>query len=319
MSKLQLPASPSMLAITAVMKKRITKLSTIIGVCLIFLGAASQAISASLVESHAPELETTSMTVAQARSSSPPVPPLPNPLPTAQAPSVEGIMGLTPEPTADIGIGHLRPQDLSFLENPDSVNRRYLGANWLRAAAIPIYTEPNGLHWGWIISGWLIPNNEEPIALGSDASFSMLRTYQDLFSFPVTQVRQDGWFQFQYTPVGKAWAHIDHLNLGRIDLAIESWEKRFLEMGRVEFRQHGLSQALQETPDVSATAILGLIGPESLIEPVAFYGDWMRVRVTQPTADCTPLPGAVTQEGWMRWRNTSNELLVWYPPKECGS
>lgn len=315
MLSLQLLASSSMLAIAAVMRKKITPLSTAVGICL-----AAQWGLPGMANPAATELPPTpisdSVTVTQTRSS-PPVPPLPDPLPTAQPPAAEGIMGLSPTPAENLGVGHLRPRDLSFLEAPNRDESPFLGANWLQAAAIPIYTEPNGNHWGWIISGWLIPNGAEPIALGSDASFLMLQTYDDLFSFPVTQIRQDGWFQFQYTPVGKAWAHVDHLNLGRIDLAIESWEKRFLDVGWVEFRRHGLSQSLQTTPGANNSDILGLVGPDSFIEPIAFEGDWMQVRVTQPTDGCTFLPGAVTQEGWMRWRNADSEPLIWYPPKGC--
>lgn len=254
--------------------------------------------------------------VAQARVS-PPVPPLPDPLPEAQSPSAEGIVGLSPQPSDDIGVGHLRPQDLAFLEDPDWTDSPLLGANWLRSAAIPIYREPNGDHWGWILSGWLIPNGQPAIALGRDASFYMLHTYYDLYSFPVHEIREDGWFQFQYTSAGKAWAHVDHLNLGTVDLAIETWQNRFLDMGWVEFRRHGLSQSLEATPDASDRNILGLIGPNSFIEPLAFEGDWMQVRVTQPADGCTFLPGAVTQEGWMRWRTPASQSLVWYPPRGC--
>ncbi|MEM1289927.1 MAG: hypothetical protein AAGH67_00435 [Cyanobacteria bacterium P01_H01_bin.162] len=254
--------------------------------------------------------------LAQTRIS-PPVPPLPTPLPAPQAPAIDGIVGLLPEPTDDIGIGHLRPRDLSFLNSPDWADSPYLTANWLQAAAIPIYIEPNGSHWGWIVNGWLVPNGQTPLALGRDASFSMLQTYYALFSFPVTEIRQDGWFQFQYTPVGNAWAHIDHLNLGSLDLAVETWENRFLDMGWVEYRQHGLSQSLNSAPNGNSGNILGLIGPNSFIEPLAFNGDWMQVRVTQPAEGCTVLPGAATQEGWMRWRNDDDGSLVWFPPKGC--
>ncbi|MDB9526617.1 hypothetical protein PN498_11495 [Oscillatoria sp. CS-180] len=277
--------------------------------------ASSPKTRVQTLQFYEPSFEVADVILAQSRVS-PPVPPLPSPLPTATPPTESGIVGLSPEPTDDIGVGHLRPRDLSFLETENWTDSPYLGANWLQAAAIPIYTEPDGSHWGWIISGWLVPNGQEPLALGRDASFSMLHTYYSLFSFPVTQIQDDGWFEFQYTPAGKAWAHVDHLNLGRIDLAVETWENRFLDMGWVEFRNHGLSQSLKAVPDDSAT-ILGLVGPDSFIETLAFDGDWMQVRVTQPTSACQQLPGAVTQEGWMRWRNSEQQSLIWFPPKGC--
>jgi hypothetical protein len=229
---------------------------------------------------------------------------------------VSGIVGFAPDEGADLGIGHLRPKDLNFLEMPDWTSSPYLEAGWLQATAIPIYVEPNGLHWGWIVNGWLVPNEQPAIALGRDASFSMLHTYYALYSFPVIQVREDGWFEFQYTPVGKAWAHRDHLNLGSIELAIQTWEERFLQVEWVEFLNHGASQPLYANPD-SREGIVNLIGPDSYIEPIAFSGDWMQVRVTQPAAACNFLVGATTQEGWIRWRSPEQGILIWYPPQGC--
>lgn len=226
-------------------------------------------------------------------------------------------MGLMPSFEDDIGVGHLRPRDLGFLDEPDWASSPLLEAGWLQSAAIPIYTEPGGTHWGWIINGWLVPNGQPPIALGEDASFSMLQTYYALSSFPVMQIQEDGWFEFQYTPAGRAWAHIDHLNLGSLDLAVELWENHFVGNGWVQFRRHGLSQALYDIANSTQANVLGLIGPNSYIQPVAFEGDWMRVQVTQPVEGCTFLPGAVTREGWMRWRSDDEEPLVWFPPKGC--
>lgn len=254
-------------------------------------------------------------TLAQT-STSPPVPPLPTAIPEATFPIADGIVGLYPEPSSPIGVGHLRPQDLSFLEQLDGTDTPYLEAQWLQAVALPLYIEAEGNHWGWLLNGWLIPNGQDPIAIGRDAAFLMLHTYDALFSFPVTEIRDDGWFQLQYTPAGTAWAHSDHLNLGTLELAVEPWENRFLDIGWVEFRDHGLSQSLYLTPADDSTAI-SMIGPDSFIEPLAFDGDWMQVRVTQPTDGCTVLPGSVTQEGWMQWRNASNQSMVWYPPRGC--
>lgn len=301
------------------MRKKVTRISSLLvaggltswGLTNLVAGASALPTSA-LPAVPSPPVET----FAQNRAT-PPVPPLPEPLPTPRTPATEGIVGLMPQPEDDLGVGHLRPQDLSFLEGSDADTQALLGAGWLRAAAIPIYIEPNGSHWGWIINGWLVPNGQAPIALGQDASFSMLQTYSDLSSFPVTQVREDGWFQFQYTPAGRAWAHVDHLNLGRVDLAVEAWENHFVGIERVEFRQHGLSQSLYNTPEETQASILGLVGPNSVIQPLAFEGNWMRVQVTQPADGCNSLPGAVTQEGWMRWRSEEQQALVWLAAADC--
>lgn len=243
----------------------------------------------------------------------PPIPSLPESVPEAVAPDSSGILGLYPDPEDNIGIGQLRPRDLSLLSTR---TEQLANANWLQGIALPIYVEPNGNHWGWIINGWLVPNGYGAIAIGRDAAFSMLHTYSELYSFPVMEVREDGWFRFQYTPAGTAWAHLSHLNLGSIELTVESWEDRFLQLEQVEFRNHGISQPLRSQPATDQSLVY-LVGPNSLIEPLEFKGDWMRVRIIQPADGCEALPGANTEEGWMRWRSSSNRPLVWYPSKNC--
>lgn len=247
---------------------------------------------------------------------SPSVPSMPSPVPEAIAPESSGILGLYPDPEDNIGVGHLRPANLAILAGDGA--ERFANAHWLRSVALPIYVEPDGPHWGWIVNGWLVPNGYDPIAIGRDAAFSMLHTYVGLYSFPVMEVREDGWFRFQYTPAGTAWAHLSHLNLGGIELTVESWEDRFLEVGQLEFRQHGISQPLRSQPAPSQSLVY-LVGDNSLIEPLEFDGDWMRVRVVQPADGCQGMPGATTEEGWMRWRNSSDRALVWYPSRDCTS
>lgn len=248
------------------------------------------------------------------QTSTPSVPPLPGNVPEAITPDDTGILGLYPDPDDNIGIGQLRPKDVAALATPRA--GLIENANWLRSAALPIFVEPDSGVWGWIINGWLLSEGNPPIAIGRDAAFSMLRTYYALFSFPVMEVREDGWFRFQYTPAGTAWAHVSHLNLGAVELTIEPWEERFLEVGQLEFLRHGTSQPLRFQPNFDER-LVALVGPNSLIEPLEFEGEWMRVRVTQPANTCSPLPGASTSEGWMRWRNGSDRSLVWYPPKGC--
>jgi len=302
------------------MRKKVTRISSLLltgvlsggGLAGLAVSAAEPSSGAPVTSLPPPPIES----VAQTRNS-PPVPPLPNPLPTPRIPAREGIMGIMPEPDDDLGVGHLRPKDLSFLEATDPASSPLLGAGWLQSAAIPIYIEPDGSHWGWIINGWLVPNGQSAIALGQDASFLMVQTYPDLLSFPVTQIREDGWFQFQYTSAGRAWAHIDHLDLGRMDLAVELWESHLIDTDRVTFRRHGLSQSLYNTPDGTQASILGLVGPNSFIQPLAFEGDWMRVQVTQPAEGCATLPGAVTLEGWMRWRSDAQQPMICFEPKGC--
>lgn len=243
--------------------------------------------------------------------SSPALPSLPDPVPDAIDPDEAGIIGLNPAPRDDIGLGHLRPTSL-----PAGPNAPGLGAEWLRGVALPIYPTPESTHWGWLINGWLVPNDADPLAIGRDAAFSMVQTDQQIYTFPVLEIRPDGWFRFQYTPAGTAWAHTSHLELGAVPLTIETWEASMKSAARIQFRRPGLSQPMRLAPTGTAP-LQALVGPNSIIQPLDLDGDWLRVRVTQPAQGCTPLPGSSTTEGWVRWRNDTDVPLIWFSATDC--
>ena len=250
------------------------------------------------------------------RSQRPEVPLLPDDLPDVVDPSPNGIIGLSPGPDDDIGVGHLRPQNLGSLDTEDWNNSPLLNARWLRGVALPIYVGPGSDHWGWLINGWLIPNGNDPIAVGRDATFTMVQPRQGLYTFPVMELREDGWFRFQYTPAGTAWSHVSQLNVGPNEMVVETWSDWMTQAGRVNFRKHGASQPLRPEPTTSAS-LQSLVGPNSLIETLEIQDDWMRVRVTQPANGCQALPGASTEEGWMRWQDEDGMSLIWFPADGC--
>jgi hypothetical protein len=241
----------------------------------------------------------------------PAVPALPEPIPAAVMPEAAGIVGLSPNSGSFLGIGHLRPRDLTSLEGRNWESSPLLNAGWLRSVALPIYVGPSGDPWGWLINGWLIIPGYDPIAIGRDATFSMVQADRGLYSFPVLELRPDGWFRFQYTAAGEAWAHTSHLQVGALALTIEPWEEQVITAAQVRFFKHGLSQGLRAAPRPTGP-LRSLVAPNSLIRPLEVQGNWMRVEVTQPTRGCTPLPGSTTEEGWMRWRDTNRTLLVWF-------
>lgn len=243
----------------------------------------------------------------------PTAPSLPTPLPEPIIPDATGIIGLTPAPNDDIGVGHLGPANPAI-----DIGDEFSGAGWLRDVALPIYPSPESTHWGWLVNGWLVPNDADPLAIGRDAAFSMVKTEQQIYTFPVLEVRPDGWFRFQYTPAGTAWAHTSHLDLGRLTLAIETWETSMQAASRIEFRRPGLAQPMRLAPSGSAP-LQALVGSNSIIEPLDLEGDWLRVRVTQPAQGCTPLPGSSTTEGWVRWRSDADVPLIWFPSTDCPS
>lgn len=250
----------------------------------------------------------------------PAVPTLPDPLPDPHFPSLAGMSQLAPEPENRLGIGHLRPVDLDHLSR--LAPERPLTADWLRSVRLPLYSAPAGDLWGWLADGWLLVNGHDPLALGQDASFTTVHSFYSLVTFPVLAVREDGWFQVQYTPAGSAWAHVSHLELGDLALKVERWQDRFMAVGLVYFRQEESTPWLYSAPDSADDDAIAALDHDSWIEPLAIAGDWMQVRVSPGDVVCPPEATDATrgesQEGWIRWRQDADpEPQVWYRPQGC--
>jgi len=246
-----------------------------------------------------------------ATTATPAIPPLPHPIPTAFEPPPSGITGLVPGLEEDLGLGHLHPRDLTALQNASWVTSPLRYAGWLQGVILPIYAQPGGSPWAWLINGWLLIDGADPIAIGQDASFTMVQPDRAFYSFPVLEIRPDGWFRFRYTAAGTVWAHSTHLAQGKVPLVVEPWADQVRRATRVQFRKPGLSQGLRREPR-GASRLRSLISPNSLIQPLDMEGDWLRVRVTQPAQGCTPLPGATSDEGWIRWQDEHQTLLLWF-------
>ena len=256
-------------------------------------------------------------TAPQRQPRSQPAAPLrPDSVPEAIVPATTGITSLPTYPSRDSGVGHLRPDDLTSLTGPGWPQSPLLQAGWLQSVALPIYPSPDSDPWGWMINGWLIPNGAQPLAIGRDAAFSMMLMEPRIYTFPVLEVRPDGWFRFQYTAAGDAWAHTSHLDLGAVSLTIEPWSAYVRDASRVAFRRPGLSQPMRVNPSTTAP-LRALVGSNSLIQPLDMDGDWLRVRVIQPVQGCVPLPGASTEEGWVRWRDETSTPLLLVPTGGC--
>ncbi|MGB3298206.1 MAG: hypothetical protein WBA76_08040 [Phormidesmis sp.] len=232
-------------------------------------------------------------------------PALPAPAPQPFSPDIAGIVDLSRGANAIESLGQLRPRDVEGL-SADNVD-------WLKSVILPLYTSPGGEHWGWIYKGWLIPKGQPYLAIGRDAGFAMVKAYKNLYTFPVLEARDDGWFRVQYTQGGSAWAHSSQLALGDMPLVVEGWEALLQAQDSVYFLQTDEAQALRSQPETTAN-MLSLIPANSLIKPLAFQGDWMQVRITRPATPCRALTGATVTEGWMRWRNAEHKSLVWYRP-----
>lgn len=235
-------------------------------------------------------------------------PAAPSPAPTPFSPIAAGITDLSQGTYSIRSVGQLRPQNVEALASDD--------VDWLKSIILPLYITPGGEHWGWIYQGWLIPKGQTHLAIGRDAGFAMVKAYENLHTFPVLETRDDGWFRVQYTTGGSAWAHSSQLALGSVPLTVESWKTQLEAQASVYFLQTDEAQALRSQPE-EATNMLSMVPAGSLIEPIAFEGDWMQVKVTRPASACRPLTGATVTEGWMRWRGENRESLVWYRPEGC--
>ena len=232
-------------------------------------------------------------------------PPLPTSISTPFYPELSGIVNLySNAENAILSVGHLRPRHVEGLAS-DSVN-------WLTSVSLPLYASPGGAHWGWIYKGYLV-QGETALAIGRDAGFAMVKPYENLYTFPVLDIREDGWFQVQYTTGGSAWSHTSQLEVGDMPLVVERWELLLSSQPALYFLEQTEAQALRSQPQ-EAVNMLSFVAADSLIEPISIVGDWMRVRVTRPTSLCEPLTGSTVTEGWMRWRGKNNESLVWYNP-----
>ncbi|MBD1915553.1 hypothetical protein [Leptolyngbya sp. FACHB-60] len=293
-------------------QNRLGRLNRLLTFAIGFLATTFGASTATSLWAAPESLSVTQDTQGKQDAVIPSPPPLPTPPPEPISPDATGIIGLTPAPNDNIGVGHLRPVNLL---STNAMGTRE-GASWLRDVALPIYPNPDSAPWGWLINGWLVPNGAAPLAIGRDAAFSMVQTEQQIYTFPVLEIRPDGWFRFQYTPAGAAWAHTSHLEIGNRSLTVETWESSMQAASRLAFRRPGLAQPMRLAP--SGTAPLqALVGSNSIIQPLDLEGDWLRVRVTQPAQGCAPLPGSSISEGWVRWRSDADIPLVWFSSTDC--
>ncbi|MGB7087532.1 MAG: hypothetical protein WBD47_18375 [Phormidesmis sp.] len=269
---------------------------TLLGAVALALGLASPSLAQVDASADTP-VEASRVSVAS--------PAAPTSMPTPFSPALSGIVNLSADADSITSVGQLRPFEVETLIDDD--------VSWLQSVELPLYISPGGEQWGWIYQGWLIPNRQSPLAIGRDAGFAMVQAYENLYTFPVLEIRDDGWFRVQYTEGGSAWAHTSQLALGEMPLAVEEWSSLLENQESVYFLETGQAQPLRSQPQ-AATNMLSLIPADSLIKPTVFQGDWMLVQVTRPVANCIPLTGATVSEGWMRWRTDDDESLVWYRP-----
>lgn len=329
---------------TTPMKLRFKSLSLILLTLSLFTGCATQTLSQDKgrvkLLGNRGKTETPTRNVDEIISSSPldsaqtnqlPTPSLPQSLPK---PRYHGdldwldkgaIKDIERETDLSLGIGHLRPKDLSPFtidgwEDPNSL----VGTGWLGKVTLPLYQQPEGQHWGWLAQGWLLrPSGEATNTFSTDSRpFTVANiVYKGTVnSFVVLKIRDDGWFKLRYAQPtseddGTAWAHQSHLNLGEIALTVEPWEKWFSQLKKPFYFRDEARHALRKEPTNTSEIVAWLPGKQDAwFVPQEVKGDWMRVLVSNDACD---LNSASTtnpkcQAGWVRWQNSEQVPLVWY-------
>ena len=207
---------------------------------------------------------------------------------------------------APLGVGHLK------LDAREDI------WDWWHRIEIPLYHGPDDEHWGWFVNGSLAPLSLPPEVVGSAG---LVETGYETMTFIVLEHRNDGWLRFRYGKPsdgrdGTAWTHTCHVEAQ--GLRYESWEERFTsgEISVLTFRSD-VPHVLRAGPDESADELHRIAGSHHL-EPLEFRGDWLRVRVTEPSDYCAGEDIDVSvRKGWIRWRSTEKGPWIWYFTRGC--
>ncbi len=210
----------------------------------------------------------------------------------------------------DLGVGHLRPRELL----PD------WGVEWLVGVEVPLSSHPGGEAWGRLTHGWLVragADSPAPVPLDGCAS---IETDYETRTFIVLERGPEDWFRFRFAKgeAGTGWTREAYLD-GEIPLRVEPWEAIFEDEERSPFHFSDREQrhALRDAPDPEGE-LVAWIGGDHDIDPLERRGDWLRVRVTEPSVFCETVPADQAQryEGWIRWRDESG-LLLWFLTRGC--
>ena len=250
------------------------------------------------------------------RGDAPPAPRLPRDLPQPRTPEWGAEQARGPgRANAPLGVGHLRPAD----EAPNA------GHDWLANTLLPLYRGPDGPHWGWLAHGWLLSNDGSTRPFPSDC---LVETSYESSSMILTEWRDDGWFRIagEKPCVGESggeealWSHRSLLDLGEHELTAQLWPDFFFldEVSPLSFRQPEIPHALRSGPSADTERITW-IGAAHSMEPLQVAGDWMRVRVTQPSNYCISPEDweGVEHEGWVRWRDQEKGPWVFIWSRGC--
>jgi hypothetical protein len=253
----------------------------------------------------------------------------PSPLPTSPT-----SLSWTRGEGKSLGIGYLGPVESSFSRGtPEYRKVGFMGDDWLRQFLLPLYSAPNGQFQGWIACGWIVTSNPSQKVLLKPELF--YPGYSG-FGFIVLEEQEGEWLRLRYSDSGDigngvAWVRVSHLHLGTVPLGFMRWQDRYQGMikdhsrltsdstkdwGILFFSNNKTHYALRAKPSELAKLVSWIDADHSML-PLKIQGDWMYVRVYQPSNFCIGKWQGTVQEGWIRWIDLQHGNRLSEPYKGC--
>lgn len=196
-------------------------------------------------------------------------------------------------------------------------------SDWHRHVRLALFSGPDQeAPFGWLVDGWIVELADESLRpLGTDG---FVETEYESSSAIVYEIDSTGWIRFRYLPEesGTAWTHECFFDLGDDPVSVTTWEERLTsELISPLFFRDEVPHILRAQPRADSERFRSVPASpaEYHLEPLEIRGDWMRVRVVQPSDYCTVPVDATTRrsEGWVRWRDDDIGPWLWYYTRGC--
>lgn len=216
-----------------------------------------------------------------------------------------------------LGVGHLHESDEHrVLDLPPGAE------DLLPRVSLPLSASAGSAPTIWLVDGWILQDGVAPRPLSRAA---LVETGYEEASFVVHEAHPDGWLRIRYdvgtAAEGTGWTPTCALSAGPAGLELSRWSDWLVDehlSGSISplFFRSGVPGPLYGGPS-TASDRLGDIGPDYILYPIEVRGDWMRVRVEEPSDYCEVDFDSVSREGWVRWYAAEVGPMVWYFTRGC--
>lgn len=191
--------------------------------------------------------------------------------------------------------------------------------DWMTRIKLPLWNKPGEDFYGWTHSGLVTPEND--IFAFALTGAGMVETGYEHLTFTVLESTEDGWFRLQLKPgkAGSKWTHRCHLQLGEARLQFEDWEEFILQNGESLHFRDKVTHVLRSEPGTQSK-MLTRISLDHKLNLLVIKGDWMRVRVHQPSWSCEDADKEFTGSthvGWVKWKDELLGPWVWINSGGC--